>query len=250
MIRKVALYSRVSTSDQKNGLESQIRALKEYCERNQLANFELYTDENFSGAKVSRPSLDRMMESMRKGELSTIIVYSFSRFARSTTHLLTALEEMRQRGTEFISITERIETNSPIGKAFFTIIAAIAQLERELIVERVKNGLRNAKAKGIHIGRKKTRPSELIRTLRRSGLSYSAIAKITNVSEGAIGVELKAWRDELAQQNRTIADEIAAHVNERLSKNVTDVTVQTANESNSGITISLDMTPVELEFTR
>jgi DNA invertase Pin-like site-specific DNA recombinase len=101
------------------------------------------------------------------------------------TSLLTALEEMKRYGTEFTSITERIETNSPMGRAFLTVIAVIAQLERELIVERVRCGLRNAKAKG------------LIRVLRRSGLSYSEISKVTNVSEGAISAELKAWREEL-----------------------------------------------------
>ncbi len=211
MQKRYALYARVSTSDQKNGLEAQVRALKVYCEQAKITDYELFADENISGAIISRPSLDRMMKAVRQGEISTVIVYSFSRFARSTTHLLSALEEMKERQTEFISLTERIETNSPMGKAFFTVIAAISQLERELIVERVKNGLKNAKAKGIHIGRKKTRPSELIRTLRRSGLSYSAIAKITRVSEGAIGAELKAWKDELSKLGRTIQDEQATH---------------------------------------
>jgi DNA invertase Pin-like site-specific DNA recombinase len=136
------------------GLESQIRALKEHCERNNIKDYELFTDENISGAKVSRPSLDRMMISIKKRKFSTLVVYSFSRFARSTTHLLSALEEMKKSETEFISITEKIETNSPMGRCFFTVIAAIGQLERELIVERVKNGLRNAKLKGKQIGRR------------------------------------------------------------------------------------------------
>lgn len=250
MSKKCALYARVSTADQKTGLESQIRALKEFCERKQIIHYELFTDENFSGAKVSRPSLDRMMEAVRKGELSTVIVYSFSRFARSTTHLLSALEEMKKHETEFISLTEQIETNSPMGRAFFTVIAAISQLERELIVERVKNGLKNAKMKGVHIGRKKTRPSELIRTLRRSGLSYSAIAKITNVSEGAIGAELAAWKQELAQQSRTISDEMASHAAEKLSKVTVGPTLSRTEDNESGLTISLDYPAVELELIR
>jgi DNA invertase Pin-like site-specific DNA recombinase len=250
MTKKIALYCRVSTSDQKTGLEAQIRALKEYCEKNQIGQYELYTDENFSGAKVSRPSLDRMMDSVRNDEVSTVIVYSFSRFARSTTHLLNALEEMKIHGTEFISVTERIETNSPMGKAFFTVIAAISQLERELIVERVKNGLRNAKLKGIKIGRRKTRPSELIRTLRRSGLSYSAIAKITNVSEGAISAELAQWRGELSQQNRTIGDEMASHAQEKLARQVVASNKSDSNVEGTEDAVSLEYPKIELEIVR
>jgi DNA invertase Pin-like site-specific DNA recombinase len=120
-MKKVALYARVSTDQQTGGLESQIRALREYCEQNHIEHYEIYTDENFSGAKVSRPSLDRMMADVKNKTISTVIVYSFSRFARSSTHLLTALEELKKHETEFISITERIETNSPMGRAFFTL---------------------------------------------------------------------------------------------------------------------------------
>lgn len=195
-MRKVALYARVSTSDQHSGLEAQIRALKEHCTRMGLDDFELFTDENISGAKFSRPSLDRMMTALRQSEFSTVIVYSFSRFARSTTHLLGALEEMKKYDTEFISITEKIETNSPMGRAFFTVIAAISQLERELIVERVKNGLKNAKAKGIHIGRVKTRPSELIRALLKSGMTLRACAKVAKCSHGSISLEKSLMKKE------------------------------------------------------
>jgi len=194
--RKIALYARVSTADQASGLESQIRALKEHCARNNITEYELFTDENISGAKVSRPSLDRMMASIKKGEFSTLIVYSFSRFARSTTHLLSALEEMKQSETEFISITEKIETSSPMGRCFFTVIAAIGQLERELIVERVKNGLRNAKLKGKQIGRKKTRNSELIRSLLKAGMTLRATAAAARCSHGSVSLERAEMRKE------------------------------------------------------
>lgn len=196
MSKKIAVYARVSTSDQKFGMESQVRALKEYCEQNKIENYELYADENFSGAKVSRPSLDRMMVAVRNREISTVVVYSFSRFARSTSHLLGALEEMKKYETEFISLTERIETNSPMGRAFFTVIAAIAQLERELIVERVKNGLKNARAKGKHIGRVKTRPSPLIRALLKSGMSHRNISRTLKISHGSVSLEKKEMLQE------------------------------------------------------
>jgi DNA invertase Pin-like site-specific DNA recombinase len=196
MPRKAALYARVSTSDQKTGLEAQIRALKEHCEKNNITEYELFTDENISGAKASRPSLDRMVAAVRQKEISTVIVYSFSRFARSTSHLLSALEEMKKYETEFISITERIETNSPMGRAFFTVIAAIAQLERELIVERVKNGLKNARAKGKIIGRKKTRPSDLIRALINSGVTLREAARIAKCSHGSVSLEKKLMKQE------------------------------------------------------
>jgi len=194
--RRTAIYARVSTADQHSGLEAQIRALKEYCERMKIEDFELFTDENISGAKISRPSLDRMMVALRNHEFSGVIVYSFSRFARSTTHLLGALEEMKKYETEFTSITEKIETNSSMGRAFFTVIAAISQLERELIVERVKNGLKNAKAKGVHIGRVKTRPSDLIRALLKSGMTLRACAKVANCSHGSISLEKKIMKEE------------------------------------------------------
>jgi len=86
-LKKVFLYSRVSTDMQKNGLQGQVRALKLFCEQNCLSNYELFADEAVSGAKVSRPALNRMMDAVERGEASQVIVYSFSRFARSTTHL-------------------------------------------------------------------------------------------------------------------------------------------------------------------
>jgi DNA invertase Pin-like site-specific DNA recombinase len=205
-MKKVALYARVSTADQHSGLESQVRALRDHCDKNGITNYELFMDENVSGAKVSRPSLDRLMALVKKGEFSTLIVYSFSRFARSTTHLLSALEEMKKSETEFISITEKIETSSPMGRCFFTVIAAIGQLERELIVERVKNGLRNAKLKGKQIGRKKTRNSDLIRSLLNSGMTLRKAASVAGCSHGSVSLERALMKKE-KQEAQSISKE-------------------------------------------
>ena len=116
-----ALYCRVSTDGQQTGLESQIRALKEWCFRNQIADYELFADEGISGAKESRPSLNRLMEMVENNQVEQVIVFSFSRFARSTSHLLKGLKTFKEKNTRFISITESIDTNSPLGVALYTL---------------------------------------------------------------------------------------------------------------------------------
>lgn len=146
--------------------------------------------------KHSRPALDRMMNDVREGMIEKVIVYSFSRYARSVTHLLRALEEFKKLSVGFVSITESIDTNTPLGSAVFTILGAVAQLERDLIAERVRNGLANAKAKGVRIGRLKTRDSDLIRKLKASGMTYRQIAQIARCSTAAVGSEMRALKKE------------------------------------------------------
>jgi DNA invertase Pin-like site-specific DNA recombinase len=161
-----------------------------------------------SGIKQSRPALDRMMKDVRDGAIEKVIVYSFSRYARSVTHLLRALEEFKKINIGFVSVTESIDTNTPLGSAVFTILGAVAQLERDLIVERVRNGLANAKAKGIRIGRLKTRDSDLIRKLRAKGMTFRDCAKIANCSTGAIGAEMRALKAEnIAKEKKRIEEE-------------------------------------------
>lgn len=197
MAKKVGLYVRVSTGNQISGLESQVRALRDYCTRNSITDYVIYEDENQSGTKHSRPALDRMMKDVRDGFIDKIIVYSFSRYARSVTHLLRALEEFKKLEVGFVSITESIDTNTPLGAAVFVILGAVAQLERDLIAERVRNGLANAKAKGIHIGRIKMRDSDLIRKLLSSKITYREIARIAKCSTGAVSAEVRAIRAEV-----------------------------------------------------
>lgn len=189
-MKRWALYARTSTNRQEKGLEAQVRALQAFASQKGITEFDLFTDEGISGAKASRPGLDQMMAEVRGGKYEGVIVYSFSRFARSTKHLLEALEEFQKLGVGFVSLSESIDTSSAIGKALFTIISAISQLERELISERVKNGLNNAIAKGKRLGRKRTRNSRLIRELASKKYSYRKIAELVGCSTTTVHREL------------------------------------------------------------
>ena len=206
------MYLRVSTDQQTSGLISQERALKEYCAQNGIHDYRIFKDENQSGAKVSRPALDELMKEVRTGNVAKVIVFAFSRFARSTTHLLNALNEFKMYGTEFVSTTEKIETNSPMGVAMFSILAALSQMERELISQRVQAGLKNARANGKQIGRKKTRPSAVIRALLKQNMTYRRIASIAGCSHGAISAERREMLMEeetkkLIEKEKKIPDE-------------------------------------------
>src|SRR5271166_2606751 len=151
--RRWALYARVSTADQAKGLDAQIRALRIFCEQNKVDEYELFADENQSGTKASRPGLDRMMKAVENGEIDTVVVFAFSRYARSVSHMLKGLEVMRAHKTNFVSLTEKLDLNTSLGHVVFVIISAIAQLERDLIAERVRSGLAAARARGKRIGR-------------------------------------------------------------------------------------------------
>lgn len=197
-----ALYVRVSTDGQQTGLESQIRALKDWCNRNQINDYEIFADEGVSGAKEDRPALNRLMKMVENNEVEQVIVFSFSRFARSTSHLLKGLKIFKEKNTRFISTTESIDTNSPLGVALYTILGALAQLEREMIIERVRAGMANAKAKGKRIGRVKKRNSVLIRSLIEAKLSYREIARISKASHGSVHAEVVAIRKEKAEEEK------------------------------------------------
>ena len=195
----------MSLETQTGGLESQERVLRQYCEQNNITNVEFFSDHGISGTKSNRPALDRMMAAVENGEISSVVVYSFSRFARSTTHLLNALQIFKKKGVHFLSLSEKIDTNTAVGLAVFSILASIAQLERDLIADRVKVGLANARAKGKLIGRKKLRDSDLIRKLLKSGLTYRAISSIAKTSHGSVHQEKLAMkREEEAEKKKQL----------------------------------------------
>jgi len=150
---RVALYARVSTANNGQDPSLQTREIKEYCERRgwQLAGE--YVDIGISGAKEKRPELDRLMADAHRRRFDAVVVWKFDRFARSVSHLLRALETFRALGIEFVSFSEQLDTSTPAGKLVFTVLGAVAELERSLIIERVRAGMRNARAKGKRIGR-------------------------------------------------------------------------------------------------
>jgi DNA invertase Pin-like site-specific DNA recombinase len=145
------LYCRVSTGDQT--CENQLNDLRGYCRARGFEQVTEFVDQGISGTKERRPALDKLMADVKSRRVDVVVVAAFDRVGRSTRHLLTTLDLFRHLDVEFISLREQIDTGSPLGQAVFTIIAAIAQLERSLIVERVKAGLRRARAEGKRLGR-------------------------------------------------------------------------------------------------
>src|SRR6267378_8139801 len=170
-----ALYSRVSTN---NGQDPQVqlRELREYCRRRGWKVAGDYVDVGISGAKERRPELDRLMGDAHRRRFDAVVVWKFDRFARSVSHLLRALETFKAQGIEFVSFSEQMDTSTPAGKMVFTVLGAVAELERSLIVERVRAGVRNARAKGKRLGRPSlgVQASE-VRTMHEGGKSFVEI---------------------------------------------------------------------------
>src|ERR1017187_6373403 len=190
---RVALYCRVSTRDQCCDL--QVRDLRAYCAARKFTIFREYIDHGESGAQNSRPELNNLMADARKRKFDSVIVWRFDRFARSTKHLLLALEEFRSLGIQFISYQENIDTSSPLGQALFTIVSAVAQLERDLIRERVNAGIRHARACGKQLGRPRriVDRDDLVR-LKAAGASLRQIAKKLGIGDGTVRDRLKDQR--------------------------------------------------------
>ena len=183
---KAAIYARVSTTNGQDP-EMQLRELREYCERRGWTMAGEYVDVGVSGSKDSRPELNRLMADAHRRRFDAIVVWKFDRFARSVSHLLRALETFKALGIEFVSLSEQVDTSTPTGKMVFTVLGAVAELERSLIAERVRAGLRNARAKGKRLGRpRKALDRSRIAALRRSGASWRAIGRELGLPEATV----------------------------------------------------------------
>ena len=145
---RVAIYARVSTKGHNQDPETQLIALREYAKARGFDVVDEYVDVGISGSKESRPALDRLMTDARRRRFDSVLVARFDRFARSTRHLIQALEEFNALGVDFISLSESLDTSTPMGKMVYTVIAAVAELERSLIRERVLDGARKSQGPG------------------------------------------------------------------------------------------------------
>jgi DNA invertase Pin-like site-specific DNA recombinase len=184
---KAAIYARVSTSNNGQDPTMQTRELREYCERRGWTVAGEYVDIGISGTKEKRPELDRLMTDAHRRRFDAVVVWKFDRFARSVSHLLRALETFKTQGVDFVSYSEQMDTSTPAGKMVFTVLGAVAELERSLIVERVRAGLRNARAKGKSLGRPRvTVDAARIAALRSQGLSWAKIGGQLGLGEGTV----------------------------------------------------------------
>ena len=195
-MKAAALYLRVSTFDQNP--ETQVHDLRQMASQRGYQVVEEFTD-RISGAKARRPGLDALMRDARRGRFKVVLVWACDRIARSTRHFLEVLDELNRLNIEFISFREQIDTGGPLGRAVVVIIGAVAELERNLIIERVRAGMRRAKLEGRHIGRK---PLELDRAAilrgRQQGLSLGQLAKAHRASRATIHRVLREQTPETA----------------------------------------------------
>src|SRR5438874_1322715 len=187
---KVALYARVSTATRgENGKsqdpETQLADLRNYANQRNWEIVTEFVDKGISGATESRPQLDKAMLAAKSREFDVLLVWKFDRFARSVQHLLRALDTFNKLGIGFVSFTEGIDTNTPMGKFTLTVLGAVGELERSMIIERTKAGLRRVKANGKQLGIKSTIDIAQARALRAQGLTFAEIGTQLSVSRTA-----------------------------------------------------------------
>lgn len=203
---RAAIYARVSTANNGQDPAMQTRELREYCERRGWQIVDEYVDVGISGAKDRRPELDKLMQDAHRRKFDVVAVWKFDRFARSVSHLLRALDTFRVLGIEFVSLSESLDTATPAGRMVFTVLGAVAELERSLIGERVRAGLRNARAKGKRLGRPRvTADASRVVNLRAQGASWRDVCTRMGLSKGTAQRAARSLPKNPTAQNRCIA---------------------------------------------
>ena len=189
-MKRAVLYTRVSSVDQNP--ETQLCDLRPLAAARGYEIIGEYTD-TISGSKAKRPGLDQLMADAGRGRFDVVLVWAFDRVARSVKHFLEILDDLNHLNVEFVSFRENIDTGGPLGRAMVIIVGAIAELERSLIVERVKAGMRRAKLEGRQIGRSRLDMNrEQIIHDRRTGMSLTQVAKKHGISRASVCRVMKA----------------------------------------------------------
>jgi len=184
-MKKCAVYARVSTLEQH--VETQLYDLRQLAQKRGFEVVAEYTDHGVSGAKARRPGLDTLMADARKRKFSVVLVAAFDRMARSTKHFLQVIDEFDSLGIEFVSRRENVDTSGPMGRLFLTLIGSIAELESELIRERIRAGMRRRRLEGYRLGRQPLDVDhEAIVADRLSGMSLTQTAKKYRVSRASV----------------------------------------------------------------
>jgi DNA invertase Pin-like site-specific DNA recombinase len=184
-VKRAALYLRVSTVDQHP--ETQAIELRQFAQQRGYEIVHEYVDRGVSGTKVRRPALDQLLKDANRQKFDAVLVWSSDRLARSTKHFLQVLDDLSELGIQFLSQREALDTDGPLGQAIAVIISAIAELERSLIVERVRAGMRRAKLEGRRIGRTPldVDHAALVKD-RLSGMSLTIVAKKHGLSRASV----------------------------------------------------------------
>ena len=201
-MKKAAIYVRVSTSDQH--IESQLYDLRELAAQRGYEVFHEYEDRGISGTKARRPGLDALMADARKRRFTVVLVAAFDRIARSTKNFLQIIDEFESLGIEFISRRENIDTSGPMGRLFITLISSIAELESDLIRERVRAGMRRARLEGRQIGRARLDVDRQQVAIDRRSMSLTLVARKHSISRASV--------IRIAKEQPTIPSAIASEV--------------------------------------
>lgn len=188
---RAVIYARVSTSNHGQDTGLQTRDLETHATARGWSLVDSYIDEGVSGALDSRPQLNRLMADAKRRKFDIVLVWKLDRFGRSLKHLVNAVAELQEVGVAFVSFTDNLDLSTPAGRLMFQVIGAMGEFERALIRERVLAGMRNARAKGRHIGRPKASvDTAIIATLRSQGASWRTVAKTMGLSVGTVHAAL------------------------------------------------------------
>ena len=200
-MKKIAVYCRVSTYDQEKGIQSQKRALKEYCINHGLTNRVWYKDK-VSGSKTNRPAFNRLQKDIFDGKVSTVVCWKLDRLSRSLKDGINILTDWLDKGIRVIATTQQLDFNGATGQMVAGILFAVAQMERENLRENTKRGIAAAKAKGVKLGKRPKLFTKDIIPLFEQGMTLADISRKLDKTRQAIydcfrreGVDMALYRN-------------------------------------------------------